>query len=124
MVTVAGGTLVIEDPAFAENVSFTGTRGALALARSQTYTGTVAGFSITRGTRLDLQDIGFVGAGEATFSGDATGGVLTITDGPHTARINLTGDYLGARFVASDDGRGGTRWSRASASPRWRRRTR
>jgi hypothetical protein len=93
---------------FAENVAFTGTTGVLELAQSQGYTGNISGFSKTGGTFLDLGDIGFVGAGEASFSGSATSGVLTVTDGTHTAKIALIGDYLGSTFTASSDGHGGT----------------
>ena len=65
----------------------------------------MTGFSA--GTAFDLTDIGFVGVGEATFSGNASGGALTVTDGIHTARIALTGDYLGATFSAASDNNGG-----------------
>jgi hypothetical protein len=58
---------------------------------------------------LDLRDIGFVSSTEATFSGTASSRVLTVTDGSHTAHITRIGDYRGATFVASGDGRhGGT----------------
>jgi hypothetical protein len=77
------------------------------LARSRTYTGTVFNFSTSGGTSLDLKDIAFVSAGEATFAGKSTGGVLTVTDGTHTAHITLRGDYLGSTFTAASDGHGG-----------------
>lgn len=92
---------------FTENVSFTGATGRLYLARSQGYTGAISGFSATGGTTLDLGDIHFVSAGEATFSGTAAGGTLTVTDGTHTAHITLVGDYRGASFTASKDHAGG-----------------
>jgi hypothetical protein len=103
---IDGGTLAF-GARFAENVAFTGTTGVLELARSRGYTGSVTGFSLTGGTSLDLRDIGFVGAGEATFSGTPISGVLTVSDGTHTAHITLIGDYTGSTFVASDDGHGG-----------------
>jgi len=40
--------------------------------------------------------------------GNHKGGVLTVTDGTHTARISLAANYAGATFVASGDGHGGT----------------
>ena len=43
-----------------------------------------------------------------TLSGTAKGGVLTVSDGTHTALIDLKGDYLGATFTAASDGHGGT----------------
>ena len=47
-------------------------------------------------------------AGEATYKGSASGGILTVSDGTHTARIHLDGDYRKATFTASSDGHGGT----------------
>ncbi len=104
--TVSGATLAFGS-SFTQNVNFTGTTGVLELAQSQSYTGKVRGFSLTGGTSLDLTDIGFVNAGEATFSGDKVSGVLTVTDGTHTAHLTLIGDYIGSAFVASSDGHGG-----------------
>ncbi|MDQ2860916.1 MAG: hypothetical protein M3T55_09360, partial [Pseudomonadota bacterium] len=92
---------------FSEAVAFTGKSGVLELARSQSYAGSITGFSKTGGTALDLRDIAFKSAGEATFSGTATSGVLTVTDGTHTAKITLIGDYRTSTFTASSDGHGG-----------------
>ena len=74
---------------FGGNVTFTGAKGTLELSQSQTYGGTVSGFSRTGGTAFDLADIGFVSSSEARFAH----GVLTVTDGAHTARIALSGPY-------------------------------
>ena len=104
--TINGGTLDFTST-FNENVTFTGTTGILELAKSQTYTGTVSGFSKAGGTSLDLTDIGFVSSGEATFSGTSTSGTLTVTDGVHTAHIKLMGDYRTSTFIAASDGHGG-----------------
>ncbi|MEO8926065.1 MAG: hypothetical protein ABI306_02780 [Caulobacteraceae bacterium] len=103
---IDGGTL---DPvsSFTQNVTFTGATGILELGQSQTYTGTVFGFSKTGGTQLDLTDIGFASSGEATYSGTKTGGVLTVTDGTHTAHIALKGNYLASTYIAASDGHGG-----------------
>jgi hypothetical protein len=106
-VTIDGGTIDFES-SFNQDVNYMGTNGALILSDSQIYTANIAGFTQSGGTSLDLRDISFVSAGEATFSGTQTGGVLTVTDGTHTASINLVGDYLGTTFVASSDGKNGT----------------
>ena len=92
--------------AFAENVTF-GATGKLELANSQAYTGSITGFSKTGATSLDLGDIAFGGSSTASFSGTTTSGVLTVTDGTHTARIKLSGDYIGSTFNVSSDGHGG-----------------
>jgi hypothetical protein len=103
--TISGGVLDCNS-AFNENVTFTGT-GVLALAQSQTFKKAIAGFSPTGANALDLGDIAFTGGNQATYSGTATSGVLTVTDGVHTAKINLTGNYLNSTFTCSSDGQGG-----------------
>ncbi len=103
---VAAGTLAALG-AFAENVTFTGSTGALMLGQSQAYAGSISGFSKTGATSLDLRDITFTGSGEAAYSGNAKGGTLTVTDGTHTAHIALKGNYVGASFVTASDGAGG-----------------
>jgi hypothetical protein len=80
----------------------------LELAQSQGYTGAITGFSKTNSTSLDLVDISFVSSTEATFSGTSKSGVLTVTDGTHTAHITLVGNYTKSTFVASSDGHLGT----------------
>ncbi len=92
--------------AFSENVSFLGA-GVLALAQSQAFHGTIAHFSRTGATSLDLEDIVFGAATKVSFSGTASSGVLTVTDGTHTALITLAGNYRTATFAISSDGHGG-----------------
>jgi hypothetical protein len=79
----------------------------LELARSQTYAGRITGFSTT--TSLDLEDIAFGSKTTASYKGTAASGVLTVTDGAHTARITLIGDYLASSFSVASDGHGGTK---------------
>ncbi len=104
---IAAGTLAF-GASFAGAVSFTGANGVLSLAQSQGYTGAISGFAAGGGDKLDLRDIGFIGSGEGSFSGTSSQGVLTVTDGSHTARITLIGNYLGDVFTATSDGGGGT----------------
>jgi hypothetical protein len=103
---IAGGLLDFTKT-FNQAVTFVGGAGELELRNSQSYTAAVTGFSTKGGTSFDLRDINFANAGEATFSGTMSGGTLTVTDGTHTAHIDLVGDYTGATFVTSKDGHGG-----------------
>ena len=127
LLLVSGGTLVLENNAivtgtgsaeiiaavfdasggFNQAVSFVGGLGTLILGHSQSYTANITGFSTAGGTELDLSDVGFVSASEATFSGTTAGGVLTVSDGTHTAKLNLVGNFTGSTFTASSDGHGG-----------------
>jgi hypothetical protein len=92
--------------AFTEHVTF-GADGVLALSQSQNFTGAVFGFSTTGTTSLDLQDINFATA-TAKYSGTTASGILTVTDGTHTAKIDLIGDYLASTWELSADSGTGT----------------
>ena len=105
---VIDGGLLAFTSSFEGRAQFLRGAGTLRLARSQSYTGAVFGFALNGKTAFDLTDIGFVGAGEASYSGTSAKGVLTVTDGTHTAQIHLVGDYLNATFTAASDGQGGT----------------
>ncbi|HEY7852990.1 MAG TPA: hypothetical protein VIB82_08430, partial [Caulobacteraceae bacterium] len=106
IVKVTGGVADFTG-AFSENVTF-GTTGRLVLAHGQAYGGTISGFSHTGASSLDLSDITFSGATKATYSGTAAAGILTVTDGTHTANIHLTGNYLSAIWTLSAASGGGT----------------
>jgi hypothetical protein len=105
---IAGGTLDFAST-FSQNVTFATGAGDLELADSVGYRGTISGFSTAGGTQLDLVDIGFYKkTTDASFAGNVKGGVLTVTDGTHTAQIKLNGDYVGDTFAVSNDKQGGT----------------
>ena len=59
---------------------------------------------------IDLKDIPYAPQTLAKFTGTATSGTLTVSDGNgHTTSLTLSGaDYRTASFVAMDDGSGGT----------------
>jgi hypothetical protein len=106
-VKIAGGVAHFA-AAFSQNVAFTGSSGVLELNQSQAYAGQVSGFSKIGTTSLDLVDIPFGAATSASFSGTTASGVLTVTFGPHTAKITLIGNYTASTFTVSSDGHGGT----------------
>jgi hypothetical protein len=109
-VRISGGTADFGS-ILTENVTFVGaTTTVLALARSRNYTGQITGFSKTGASSLDLQDINFATA-TVSYSGTTTSGTLTVTDGTHTARIKLIGNYTAAAgtvFTLSKDAGTGT----------------
>jgi hypothetical protein len=108
-VTINGGTASFAST-FSQNVAFTATGGTLAMARSQTYAGTISGFAKTPVSVLYLEDVVFTsGVTKASYSGTTAAGVLTVTDGTHTARIKLAGNYVGSVFAVAGDGHGGTK---------------
>ena len=124
VLTAGGGALIVEgavtgagklvinggfaqfDSTFSQRVRFGAGGGELVLAHSQDFAGHVFNFA-PGGAEFDLKDIGFVSSSEATFKAYARGGVLTVSDGTHTARIHLNGDFTGAAWKVSSDGGGG-----------------
>jgi hypothetical protein len=83
-----------------------GSTGTLLLYDSQDFSGTVAGLSTIN--ELDLRDINFATVQTPVFTGTSSGGTLTVTDGTHTAKISLLGDYVASTFTPTTDHLGGT----------------
>jgi autotransporter passenger strand-loop-strand repeat protein len=107
--TISGGTVEIARGAVTSGstISFAG-GGMLRLDQSTGFHGLVAGFA--QPDRLDLADIHFGSATKLTFveAGSNLSGMLSVTDGIHTAKIELLGQYSAANFHLSSDGTGGT----------------
>ncbi|KRP98785.1 hypothetical protein AOQ73_20595 [Bradyrhizobium pachyrhizi] len=104
--TIAAGTTLELTGASNAAVTFLGSTGTLKLDNSASFTGTVAGMSGS--DTIDFANINFANVQTPTFSGNASGGTLTVTDGTVTASIALLGNYMASTFTASSDGHGGT----------------
>ena len=110
---VISGTSQIEyNLASNDNLTFAGgSTGELLLLKSALFAGTITGFTgSSTGTpatsdKLDLRDINFA---SAQFAKSYVNNVLTVTDGTHTANINMVGTYTLANFDFASDGNGGT----------------
>ena len=95
-------------------VFFEGSNGLLRLDDSQHFTTPISGLDASPGVGadtnyIDLKDIVY-GAG-THFSWSSAGGgsgTLTVTDGTHTAHLELLGNYTAADFKIANDGTGGT----------------
>ncbi|HXV00454.1 MAG TPA: hypothetical protein VG166_08145 [Caulobacteraceae bacterium] len=95
--------------AFGEAVTFlAGATGQLRLDDWIAFTGTVAGLSKTGANSLDLGLFTLPGA-HASYNGTTAAGVLTVANGTQTAHIKLTGNYIGATWILTSDGHGGTK---------------
>jgi len=106
-VVLTGGTMDFTS-AFSQDVLFLDGTGVLELGQSQGFSGTISNFSYFGNTKLDLDDIAFNKNTQASFSGTIDSGVLTVTDGRHTAEITMAEDYLDETFTVSSDKHGGT----------------
>ena len=105
-VTITDGATVEIDGVSAQPVTFTGTTGTLKLDNAVAFSGQVSG--LTGSDAIDLADVKYGANTTATFSGNSTGGTLTVSDGTDTAHIALVGDYLKSGWTLSSDGHGGT----------------
>jgi hypothetical protein len=104
--TIAAGATTEITSAFSGAITFAGSTGTLQLDNSSSFSGTVAG--LAGQDTLDLRDINPATVQAPTYSGSSSGGTLTLTDGAHTAKIALLGNYLASTFVTSSDSHGGT----------------
>jgi len=86
--------------------------GTLVLDQSTRFSGTIGNFfgDGTQSDTLDLKDINFATATIVSFTENNanTQGVLTITDGTHTAHLTLLGQYSAGNFSLSSETGGGT----------------
>jgi Ca2+-binding RTX toxin-like protein len=90
-----------------QHVSFTTIGdGMLILANAAAFTGSIDGFNA--GDRIDLVDINFGANDTLTYvANDAgTGGQLSVSDGLHTAQLEIDGQYIAAGLQS--DGAGGS----------------
>jgi hypothetical protein len=107
--TLSGGLIDIMSGAHVGSSQFgfaTSAGGTLELDDSQHFSGVISGFGEPGG--IDLSDITFTSNTMLTYSGGASSGVLTVTNGAETATINLLGQYVAGNFTLHSDGHGGT----------------
>jgi len=112
--TVRSGSLVIGNGASVEipgaysgSISFAGATGTLIIDNSAKFSGSFSG-SLASGDRIDLTDITAGASASLSYAGNSSGGTLTVSDGTHTAKLGVVGNYSLANFTASSDGKGGT----------------
>ncbi|WP_207105018.1 VCBS domain-containing protein [Tardiphaga sp. P9-11] len=88
---------------FSEQITFDGSaEGTLVIDRSADFHGMLSGFD--GNDTIDLTDIlGNTASANYTENAQGTGGVLTVTDGTHTANIAFAGQYSTADFHVSSD---------------------
>jgi hypothetical protein len=107
-ITIDSGAVFEITSANSCSVTFHSATGVLILDHSTEFTGTIFGFSgdgtMTGSDLIDLRDISFSSLAQASYAD----GVLTVSDGLHTAHVTFDGSYQLANFKFVDDGQGGT----------------
>jgi autotransporter passenger strand-loop-strand repeat protein len=106
--TLSGGVLEIKAGGTAGSSTINISSGVLILDDSQHFSGSVAGLATSGVQNVDLADIHFATANLVGYSNSGTSGTLTVTDGTHTALLNVIGTYTLTSFKMSNDGNGGT----------------
>jgi hypothetical protein len=108
-VTISGSSTLEFGAASDDNTSFAaGATGTLKLDQAKNFSGSVSGFGA--GDKLDLSDIAFGANLTLGYSANAasTGGMLSVSDGTHSASIALFGQFAAAGFKVGSDAGSGT----------------
>lgn len=108
----AGSTLELTGTG-SSSVTFKDATGTLVLDHATQFTGSIVGLSgdgtAAHSDQIDLKDISYGAGTSVSFSGNAAGGILTVTDAQsHTAHLSLVGNYINSTFNLASDGNGGT----------------
>jgi hypothetical protein len=105
--TLLNGGILTFDAADSENVTF-GAAATGTLTLDAPFTGSVSG--LTTSNEIDLEDLSWTKPPKmtATYSGNSSGGTLTVSDGTNSVSIKLIGNYTSAPWTLSKDGSGGT----------------
>jgi hypothetical protein len=108
----AGATLELSNAA-SGSITFKASTGNLVLDHASQFTGTLIGLTgdgtASNSNQIDLKDIAYGSGTSVSFSGNTSGGVLTVVDAQnHAAHLSLLGDYTHSTFNLSNDGSGGT----------------
>ncbi|WP_426442221.1 hypothetical protein [Bradyrhizobium genosp. P] len=105
----SGATVVLNIPS-TDKIAFTGGTGTLVFDQPTSFTGQIAGFTGTApdAAHSDVIDVAGIDRDSAGFteSYKSSSGVLTLSDGIHSA--SLTFDNFNGTFNFSSDGHGGT----------------
>lgn len=112
-VTIEAGAKLELTGAVSGSITFNAATGTLVLDHSSQFTGKLIHLSgdgsASNSNQIDLKDIAFGSGTSASYSGDTSGGVLTVVDSQsHAAHLSLVGDYTHSTFNLSSDGGGGT----------------
>jgi serralysin len=105
--TIGSGATLELGAADSASVTFSSPTGMLKLDNPGTFTGSINGFSgdgtLSGSDQIDLKGINF-NAVQDSYSN----GVLTVSDGTHSAALDFNGSYTLANFKFASDGAGGT----------------
>jgi hypothetical protein len=103
---IEAGTTLDLPSAYSGAVSFAAATGTLKIDDSSSFGGSISG-QLAIGDVIDLADVTPGPSAAMRYTGNNSPGTLAVSDGTHTARIEMTGNHSLSSFIASSDGRGG-----------------
>ncbi|MGE7956627.1 Ig-like domain-containing protein, partial [Pseudomonas sp. NPDC089530] len=112
--TLDGNTSLTFDGAAQVSVAFHGEgAGSLVIAQAQAADSLIGILGLENDDLLTFGDLAFGANTQLSYTANASGsgGLLTVDDGTHQARVNLLGHYSVDDFLATDGGAAGTRVS-------------
>ena len=105
--TIGTGATLELAAADSSSVTFSSSTGMLKLDNPSTFSGTIFNFTgngtLSGSDQIDLKGINF-----SSVHDTYANGVLTVTDGTHTDKLDFNGSYTLANFKFASDGSGGT----------------
>ena len=105
--TIGTGATLELAAADSASVTFSSSTGMLKLDSPSTFSGVIFNFggdgTLSGSDQIDLKGINFNSVHDSYANG-----VLTVTDGTHTAALDFNGSYTLANFKFASDGSGGT----------------
>jgi hypothetical protein len=105
--TIGAGATLELGAADSASVTFSSSTGMLKLDSPSTFSGAINNFagngSLSGSDQIDLNGINF-----NSVQDSYSVGVLTVTDGTHSAALDFNGSYTLANFKFASDGAGGT----------------
>jgi large repetitive protein len=105
--TIGTDATLVLAAADSASVTFASSTGMLKLDNPSTFSGTIFNFAgngtLSGSDQIDLENINFNSVHDTYANG-----VLTVTDGTHTDKLDFNGSYTLANFEFASDGNGGT----------------
>jgi hypothetical protein len=106
-IVVGSGASVELTGAYSGSITFAGATGSVTIDDPEDFSGKIGG-QLAIGDVIDLAGITAGSSATLAYSGNNSPGMLTVSDGIHTANIALLGNYSLANFTVASDGHGGT----------------
>jgi len=109
--TISGGTLEIASggAVASSTITFDTTSSSTLVLDDTKFRGKIAGFTGSGSTIANSDAIDLTGVSDGAtlgYVGNALSGTLTVSDGSHTVKLTMLGNFVQSNFNVTDDGGG------------------